>query len=83
MIPLTRSEFADMRSPTDIQQRTARSRLKEDAPNHRELWGPREWVGLVGGSILLETGGGGWGRRCRMCNSQRVDWEEDKVWTKE
>lgn len=65
--PLTRQHTPDdMRPPTHIQQRTARSGFKEDAPNPQETGSPREFRGLVG----LEVGG--WG-------TVRVDWEGNEI----
>jgi hypothetical protein len=43
------------------------------APGSGEVW----WNGVGGGDVLLETGG----RRYGIWNSQRVDQEEDEVWT--
>ena len=71
-----------MRSPTHKQQRTAGlGSLKEDAPNSQENGGSREFSGLVGwesvgGCVHVETGAQGGDM---MGNSQRVDWEEDKI----
>jgi hypothetical protein len=36
-----------MKPQTHIQQRTARSGFRENAPNPKETIGPREWRGLV------------------------------------
>jgi hypothetical protein len=41
------------------------------APGSREVWLGRGWGHLPGEE----------GRRCRMWNSRRVDWEEDEDWT--
>jgi len=44
----------------------------EDMPNPWETWGPKEWGGLVGQVILLETG-----RRNEIRNCGRVNLEGD------
>jgi hypothetical protein len=59
---------ADMRPPTHIQQRTAPSGLREDAPNSQEIGVPRRgevwgW-GWGGGEVLMETGVGEGGMGC-------------------
>jgi hypothetical protein len=45
-----------------------------EAPGSEEVWCGRGWGG---GDILVEMGHG-W--RYGMWNSQRVDWEGDKIW---
>jgi hypothetical protein len=62
--------------------------IRENAPYPQETEGPREWGSLVeweGGDILVEMGEGV-GRvvvegRYGMWDSQRVDWEGDKIWS--
>ena len=66
-----------MRLPIPLHQRTSGSGLREDAPNPRETWSPREWGDMEGDGEL------GHPRRDRrrrgMWNSWRVDWEGDKI----
>jgi hypothetical protein len=73
---------ADMKPPAHIQQRTSGSGLSErrctKPSRDLRLQGMGRSGGVGSGDILLEAGFGG---RSRMWNSQRVDLDEDKVWT--
>jgi hypothetical protein len=69
-----------MRPPTQVQQRTAGS-IREDTPNSQETGGPMEFRGLVGwvvggGDILMKIGVR---KRYKMWNSQRANWEGNKI----
>jgi hypothetical protein len=74
---------ADMRPPTHIQQRNARSGFSQNAPNPQETGGPREFRGLVrvcGSWWEHPPRDRGVDKRYGMWNSGRVD-RGDKIWS--
>ena len=66
-----------MKPPTHVQQRTQSEKIHltfktRVAPGCGEVW----WVAWWG----YPLGDRGWGRRCGIWKSWRLDWEGDKVW---